>query len=449
MNLNMTTRLFRVLTVLFAMTAFWACNPKTGTVDSIAPVSKATSEFSAQLPQAWMDMGYATVRRQGMFALDASRTYAYMAITAYESMVHGISGGRSLAGQLKGLNYLPRPDADRVYDWGIVLCHAMPKVMRAMIPNLSPESRLRIDVLANGQEEQLLRSSAIPADVMNNSKNYATLLADAIIVWANTDNRIGMESLPYTAPSREGNLQYWWGPTLGQTYMMPFWWTSRPFVISTYTLCEPEAPLPYSENPTSAYYLEVKEAYDASFDPAKVAIGNYWANNPSQSGSPAGSWLAISTQLVDQYRLDIIPTLRMYVLMAVGTRDAFIAAWYTKYKYNLQRPVTYIREVMGHRNWNSPVPTPPYPDYVSGTSINAGVSSETLSRLFGANRAFTDSQHSDKGFGTRRFNSFREAAIEAFHSRIYGGVHMRRACEKGYEQGRCIANAVNESLRFE
>jgi PAP2 superfamily len=135
-------------------------------------------------------------------------------------------------------------------------------------------------------------------------------------------------------------------------------------------------------------------------------------------------------------------------LLTLSTRDVFISCWYSKYTHNLQRPVTYIREVIGARDWNSPVPTPPYPDYTSGTSCNAGSSSTILTQLFGA-REFTDNQHADKNFTPRTYKNFREAAIDAYHSRIYGGVHMRRACEKGMEQGACVADYLIRNLKFE
>jgi hypothetical protein len=318
--------------------------------------------------------------------------------------------------------------------------------MGAVLPTASNNSKAAWSQLAQSQEQTLTQERNLTSGMVADSKAFADELADAIIAWAATDNRIGMEDLVYTPPPHEP--QHWKGSTLGQTFMMPFWWTSRTFVIPSYRQCEPTPPYAYSTDPSNIYYKEVEEVYNASFDPAKVAIGHYWANNPGLSGSPAGSWVGIANQLVDQYQLDLKTTLRMYVLLTVGTRDAFIAAWYTKYKYNLQRPVTYIREVMGHTNWNSPVPTPPYPDYVSGTSINAGSSSEVLTHLFGF-RAFEDAQHTDKGFGTRAFANFKEAGSEAFHSRIYGGVHMRKACEAGFEQGECLAQYLIDNLQFE
>lgn len=441
-------RLWAFCLVLLSATVWTACDKDATESNPGTPQTRSIDDYEASLARSWMDMAYNTVKRQGMFALDASRTYAYVAIAMYESMVHGMPNGRSLAGQLQGLNTLPLPESGKTYDWGIVLCHTIPQMMDELVPNMSVESDYKIDALEREQEIKLRADHEISDEVMENSKAFADELAKALIEWSRTDNRAGMESLSYTAPSRVGNPQYYIPTTAGApNFMMPFWWTSRPFVISSYAVCAPPPPYPYSEDPNSAYYKDVKEVLDASQDPDKVAIGRYWANNPGQSGSPAGSWLNIAGQLVEQFDLKLTQTLQMYVLMAIGTRDAFIACWYQKYKYNLQRPATYIREVLGQPNWQSPIPTPPYPDYTSGTSVNAGCSSEILTKMYGL-QSFTDNQHQDKGFGIRRFEHFKQAGVEAFHSRIYGGVHMRRACEMGFEQGECIAKQIMDAVKF-
>ncbi len=439
MNLRQRTKVFFSVLLLSSI-SWWSCNKS-----EPAPAEAIT--YSADLPRQWMSFAYDAVKRQGWFALDASRLYAYSAILCYESMVHGIPNGRSLAGQLQGLNSLPQPNSNEVYNYGVVLCHAMPQILEELMPTMASQSRSGMVQLAQRQESEMLDAHNISPEVMARSKEFASQLAEAIIKWSRTDNRLGMENIVYTPPSRVGNPQFWDGSTLGQNFMMPFWWTSRPFVINSYNICEVAAPIPYSEDPLSSYYQEVKEVYDASFDPSKVAIGEYWANNPGLSGTPAGSWLGMANQLVPQYNIDLASTLKMYVLLTIGTRDAFIACWYVKYKYNLQRPVSYIRNVMGHTTWSSAVPTPPYPDYTSGTSTNAGVSSETLTRMFGV-RAFADGQHMDKGMGLRQFSSFREAGREAFHSRIYGGVHMRRACQLGFDHGECISEYLWNHLKF-
>ncbi len=411
-------------------------------------LSTKTESYDADLVRDWMVVAYDAVKERGFFALDASRLYAYTSITLYESMVHGIENGRSLNGQLQGLNNLPKPDENKQYDWSIVMCHAAPLVITHMLNDPEFALRQKVKQFELDQEKEIIAKFQPSQQVIIDSKNFGLALANAIIKYADADNTAAAKLVPYAMPGLENNPQYFDGNGTSNFFMLPFWWTARPLAINTYNICQPEGPYDYSEDPASAYYKDVEEVYEATLDPEKVSIGQFWANNPSVSGTPAGSWVGIANQLVDQYKMDIVQTLRMYTLLTIGTRDAFIVVWYTKYRWNLQRPVSFIRKVMGYDNWLSPVPTPPYPDYVSGTSANAGSSATMLTRILG-NRSFTDNQHADKGFQNRPFQSFHEAGVEAFHSRIYAGVHMRKACEDGFELGKCVAENIIGQIRFE
>ena len=127
--------------------------------------------------------------------------------------------------------------------------------------------------------------------------------------------------------------------------------------------------------------------------------------------------------------------------MGIAVTDAFIACWNVKFQYNLQRPITYITNIIDP-TWTSPIATPPFPEYTSGHSVQSGAAAQVLTDLFG-NVAFTDHTHNGSRFAQRTFNSFLEAANEASISRLYGGVHYRSAIEKGIEQGRCIGQRVS------
>ena len=122
--------------------------------------------------------------------------------------------------------------------------------------------------------------------------------------------------------------------------------------------------------------------------------------------------------------------------------DAFIAAWHTKYSLNVMRPVSYIQQGL-ESNW---VPqlmhTPPFPEYPSGHSVQSSAAAGVLSNLFGANTAFTDNTHNDRGWGPRQFPSFATAADEAALSRLYAGIHFRFGVEGGQVQGRCVGERV-------
>jgi len=94
-------------------------------------------------------------------------------------------------------------------------------------------------------------------------------------------------------------------------------------------------------------------------------------------------------------------------------------------------------------NWTPELmPTPPFPDYPSGHSVQSSAASGVLSQIFGAETSFTDNTHNDRGWGPRTFKSFKAAANEAALSRMYGGIHYRNAVVGGQVQGECVAQQV-------
>jgi hypothetical protein len=131
-----------------------------------------------------------------------------------------------------------------------------------------------------------------------------------------------------------------------------------------------------------------------------------------------------------------------YARVGIAVCDAFIACWQQKYRYNLLRPVTYLRRHVDPE-WTPLLVTPPFPEYPSGHSVQSGAAFQVLTDLFGDGYAFVDHTHDERGLAPRAFGSFLEAADEAAISRLYGGIHFRAAIVNGVAQGRCIGTAVS------
>ena len=134
-----------------------------------------------------------------------------------------------------------------------------------------------------------------------------------------------------------------------------------------------------------------------------------------------------------------------YAQLGMALSDAFVACWHAKYQYNLVRPLTYIQHVIDE-GWNAdevtvPVPTPPFPEYPSGHSVQSGAAAWVLTELFGE-VPFTDHTHDALGYAPRRYDSFMAAAQEAAISRLYGGIHFSAAIENGVKQGYCVGKRV-------
>jgi hypothetical protein len=456
----MTQRFLLTFIVFLCLIAItmpqWSCKTDTETTSSTAR-SKSTNEFAGKYAQDWMDLSYNLVKEQGYFANQASRLYAYVAVTVYESVVNGIPNGRSLSGQVNGNLIVPKIDASKEYDWGIVLCQAAAIVMPEMMPNVKATSRQKIAALAQVEERALITEHSLSATVVEDSKAFGREVAKSIIAWAATDNYAATRGLLYRAPARNGNASYFdpsfwseYGVADTQAPFEPYWFSLRPFMVSGAEVsCVVENPIPFSTDKNSEFYKWGKEVYDISVakDQEQLDIAKYWANNPGQSGTPAGHWISIGNQLVDQQKMNLTKSAQMYAYLGMGTADAFIACWYQKYKHYLLRPITYIRENI-EPGWGSPVTTPPYPDYTSGTSTGAGVNSLLLTKLFGENTPFTDRTHTDKGYGQRVYTNFKKAGTEAYLSRLYAGVHYRRPCELGFQQGECIGEQIWNKLQL-
>jgi hypothetical protein len=172
------------------------------------------------------------------------------------------------------------------------------------------------------------------------------------------------------------------------------------------------------------------------------AIARFWADDPARTATPPGHSLSILTQLLVSEDSSLLDAAEASARLGIAVCDAFIACWHTKYRYNLLRPITYIRAHIDP-TWGSPLPvtTPPFPEYTSGHSVQSGATAEVLTALFGR-RSFTDHTHDALGLPARTFDSFDAAAEEAAVSRLYGGIHYRSAIERGLEQGRAIGIRV-------
>jgi hypothetical protein len=68
--------------------------------------------------------------------------------------------------------------------------------------------------------------------------------------------------------------------------------------------------------------------------------------------------------------------------LGVAQADAFISCWATKFRYNLLRPVTYIKRHIDPA-WEPLLITPPFPEYTSGHSTQSGAASTVLTAVFG------------------------------------------------------------------
>jgi hypothetical protein len=140
---------------------------------------------------------------------------------------------------------------------------------------------------------------------------------------------------------------------------------------------------------------------------------------------------------------------RASALLDTSVADALVACWRAKYDHAYWRPVTAIRLAGTDGNpatsadpaWTPLLPTPPYPDYVSGHACVTGAASHTFGHLFGPDTMDVDVFSPATGT-SRHFDSVTALDREAADARVWLGFHFRKAMTDGNALGHRVAARV-------
>lgn len=383
----------------------------------------------------------------------ASRIYAYISVAGYEAAIHQDGKYRSLAGQLTGLDPLPKPEEGKTYCYPLASVQAVLKVGRTLV-----FSEDKMDVFYEGIMQEF-RDSGIPDDVFERSVAYGTSVADHVIAWSSKDNYKQSRSFPkYSIQSDPAT----WKPT-PPAYMdavEPHWNKIRPFAIDSAAQFKPSPPTPFSADKKSKFYMEANEVYEmgVNLTDEHRQIASFWDCNPfvmnvkghvmfaTKKISPGGHWMNITNVACKKVSADFTQSAEAYARVSLALIDAFISCWDEKYRSKLIRPESYINQYIDE-DWVPLLQTPPFPEYTSGHSVISASSAVTLTSLFGDNFAFTDSTEIEFGLTARSFKSFIDASEEAAISRMYGGIHYRPAVEVGMKEGREVGNYILRKVK--
>jgi len=410
--------------------------------EDLPGIETQASEFSSKVVQDYMSlMAVLSKETTGAFPPVVARAYAYTGLALYESLVPGMPDNNSFAGQINGLNADMIPEAaPGEYHWGVVANTVLAEMLRTCYANATAENLAAIDALEASYRNDLFASEA-DEDVLARSEEHGRAVALAIIAYADSDGQSNCfnTNFPtsYVAPVGPGM----WRPTppLFALALQPYWGDVRPFLTRNISEEMPPPPPSYSTDPSSKFMEEVMEVYDVvnSQTPEEFVIAHYWSDDPGKSPTPAGHSLQILRQVLDWENANLAESAEAFALMGMSLHDAFISCWKAKYVYNLVRPITFI-QVEIDPGFTIPLPTPPFPEYTSGHSVQSGAAAKVLTELFGEDYAFTDYAQVDRtdiNGAPRSFPSFYAFADEAARSRLYGGIHFRSAIDEGIAQG--------------
>lgn len=401
------------------------------------PPHKA-SQYSADVLDKWMTLQIRLMRNATGIANQAlSRHYAYAGVAAYEALRPGQLINGAGYPNWNGLTGLPNATHWNNYYLPANVNAALASINRSMFPNASATDKAAIDSLETALKQEFLTN--VSSTKINLSENFGKAVATAVFNWAETDGYKNA-SAPYTLPTGTGI----WKPTppANAAPSTPYWGNNRTVITGSISnIAVPGLP-PYSTDTASAFFKMVKQVYEASqaLTDDQRAMAMFWRDVPGVT-SP-GHWVSIVQQVVKQKNARLDKAVIAYVLTGAALNDALIRSFQIKYQSLTVRPVTYIREVMGHSNWSSYVGTPPHPEYISNHSSLSVAAAVVLEELFGKNQSFTDNTYNFMGMAPRTYSSYMAIGLEAGMSRLYGGIHYLPSINDGTAVGKKVAENI-------
>jgi hypothetical protein len=213
-------------------------------------------------------------------------------------------------------------------------------------------------------------------------------------------------------------------------------------------------------------------------------IALFWAYDRPDTYRPYGQLFDIATEIATNQATTPANNARLFASLSVAMADAVTVAWKEKYDNVQPRPWDVITGSFSDEDgsdltvrdteWKSllssinGVQSPPFPDFISGHSVMGGVFASVMTHFFGDKLVWSttsqDLPGKSRSFDGRiangslgdissvtssslwKDNSFFEAGLENAIGRVYGGVHVREACEDSFLLGVAIGNSTVHKL---
>ncbi len=406
-----------------------------------------TKKYPSDVAIKWVNLQQKLIKTTvGFDPLVASRSFAYSGLTLYESVLKGMPRYFSVASPRIGTDINEVPN-HQVIHWPASANAAMAFMLKNLFANTSATNQATIDSLESVFNLQFQGEST--AEIVSQSADYGRKIANHIFEWSKNDGGheayLKATSDTYVSPTGPGL----WIPTPAafSKPIRPYWGDNRSFVLNSSTTTLPVAPPSYSESSDSDFYKMVNEVYtiSQSLTDDDVKIVKHWGDLPGNYGTPA-HYTHIATQLIEKNEFKLDQAVTTYAKHGIALNEAIICVFKAKYTYNLIRPISYIRDVMGYDTWNTVIATPPHPEYPSAHAVVGGASAVILESIFGKNYSFVDRTHENL-YGARSYSDLRAYSVEAAKSRVLGGIHYNISATIGLTQGEKVGNLVN-TIKF-
>ena len=401
-----------------------------------------TKQYSPEVATAWFNLLADISRTKPYTAAPSLRIFAYSGMALYESVVPGMPSYQSMYKYLTGNSI--ESDQKKDYYWPACANAAVARIASKIMqnypaPNLAPVQALEASLNASFQ------AKATP-EQLQFSNEFGQYVADIIYAWSKTDGTLNPDGSlaacpPYVPLGGLGN----WVPTppgflpaVGNCQG-----SLRSFFLNIANTVLPASHPVYSTDPTSNYYKAANEVYTISqtLTPDNIKLVTHWRDIIGTNYNQPSHTLKLTAEFIKKENVNLEDASVLFAKQTFAAFDAIVAASKAKFHYSLQRPITYIRNVMGFTGWNSVYPTPQLPSYPTYQGLQAS-SITILESYFGKNYAFIDSVHHAL-YGSFTYASLNALLNDIKSSYIMSGTEFQFAIDAGVSQGQAVGKLIN------
>jgi hypothetical protein len=426
---------------------------------------KQTKTYSSDVVKKWLDVQTSIlyVQSGNPFGLNSARYIAYCGVALYESVVPGMPSYQTLYGQLTDMPSMPTAEPGVAYHWPTCANAALATMTRKLFSTTTAAGfyetvAAQVDNLEIELNDQY--KTEIDVAIFERSTEFGKEVANRIFEWS-TKDKANWPVGPYQLPSHVTGQ--WQPETPGGPIGFPYWGYNRLMVQGSLDNTVSSEPPPYSTDPTSLYYKQMKEVYDVSqsLTSEQKLIAKYYED--SNPGLPAGAhYVSILKLALEQFNPALDKAAVTYAKTGITLFDATTGSFKAKYEYLRERPFSFIRTVIAPvadpaNQWKPFIGTPAFPDFPSNHAVFSSCVAYSLASLYGNNTPLVNSTYEFRTFdfgggpvslGSRHYASFDAMVQEISMSRLYGGIHYRYSCEEGINQGKKIAQNIDSKVKF-
>jgi hypothetical protein len=294
---------------------------------------------------------------------------------------------------------------------------------------------------------------------------YGARIADQVLALRHGDGSDEAQ-VPYTPGDNPGDY-----PETNEngevSALFAHWGRVTPFVLDNVADFRPDGPPEYGSDEYAEQVeqirrlggLEDTDTTHITRTSEQTEIAQFWAYDRQDTFRPPGQWYEIAEQVAIDEGNTLEENAVLFAELSVAMADAGIVAWDTKFTFNQLRPAHAITgaendgnpDTIEDNDWRPLLPTPPFPDYISGHATFGGAASTVLEDFFGEDISFEIHSQELPGVtrtftGSGDISSFEQAAIENANSRLYGGVHLDSSNIDGVATGQLVADYVLDNF---